>query len=610
MAKSKKSLKQSHKKAAQKPKQMRNPEPSNDDRKPEAASAKEAFRKTYVREPDKITNAKTGRTLLIDAIIEGNAEKAAWLLEAGASPNKEMKDGTTPLHFAIRAGATGIADLLLDRGAIINPRDKNGKTPLFDALDAPDALAAVTFMLEAGAVADAYDDRNRNALHYAAESAKLPVVQKLLEYTENPARPDDRGNQPLHLACDKNTLDVVQAILFERVPVFTSSNDGDTCLHLAAGRADKSTEIAEYLLKTEGAGLVNAVNIYGRTPLHLALLHKHESLAVSMIDAGASVNIPDKQGATPLHDAAEIGNVKLARMLIENGADVAKSQEIGRVTPLILAIKGGHKEVVDLLLSFDASPTAADRDGQTPLIPACHKGSDAIAGTLLSAGADATPRDKMGRNVLQHCAPGLSEETLGKLIDAGAEPDGQDTWKRTPLVSSIMDHNTALTKVLLERGVDVNAKDDQGNSALHLALQRRKLDIIDLLLEKGADPNVTDKWSKQTALHVACNLGLETEVGKLAKAGADLKAKDNQGRTPLHTAVLNSYSSAEMVRVLLEAGADPLAQDNQKNTPYDMAHGLDKRAAETLIKNRLSRLGKGNVKPKKYNPYGYYGGGF
>src|SRR5690606_15333468 len=106
-------------------------------------------------------------------------------------------------------------------------------------------------------------------------------------------RPDDRGNQPLHLACDKNTLDVVQAILFERVPVLTSSNDGDTCLHLAAARTD-STEVAEYLLKTEAVGLVNAVNIYGRTPLHLALLHQHQGLAGSMLDAGASVNIPDK----------------------------------------------------------------------------------------------------------------------------------------------------------------------------------------------------------------------------------------------------------------------------------------------------------------------------
>jgi len=570
---------------------------------------KDKFNGTYIREPDKVSDAQTGRTVLIDAMLKGDLLQMEKLLEAGASANKATKDGKSPLHYAIRLGNTEMADMLLEYGARLNPKDKSLETPLFEALKAPEPLKMLDYLLKAGADADMPNDAGRIPLHAAAESGGADVIRRLLEDTGNPNRPDAKGYQPLHVACEKNTVDAVQAVLFERVAVFSSVNDGDTCLHLAAARTD-STAVAEFLLKTEAAGLVNAVNLNGRTPLHLAVIRQHEALAKEMIEAGANVNQPDNSGATPLHEAAETNNVKLARTLIENGADVSKSQSIRRVTPLIIAIRNDSRAMVDLFMRHDADPSLPDADGQTPLMAAVAKGSDAVVGVLLAAGADARSRDKLGRNVLQHCNSSLPKATLVKLIDAGAEIDGRDTWKRTPLLSAVMDGNITLAQTLLERKVDASVVDEQGNSPLNVALQRRQLGVVDALLKGGADPNGKDRWSQQTALHLACNLGLESEVGKLLDAGADVTAKDHQGRTPLHTAVLNSYNSAESVRQLLKKGADPLAEDNARNTPYDMAYGLDKHRALQLIKETLARKGKQGVQPKRYNPWGGgpYGG--
>jgi ankyrin repeat protein len=41
-----------------------------------------------------------------------------------------------------------------------------------------------------------------------------------------------------------------------------------------------------------------------------------------MIDAGANLNVQDKNGNTPLHNAARFGNEEIADILIEAGADV------------------------------------------------------------------------------------------------------------------------------------------------------------------------------------------------------------------------------------------------------------------------------------------------
>ena len=58
-------------------------------------------------------------------------------------------------------------------------------------------------------------------------------------------------------------------------------------------------------------------------------------------------------------------------------------------------------------------------------------------------------------------------------------------------------------------------------------------------------------------------------VEALLETGANLEARTEDGRTPLHMAAALSTTPAVVV-VLLEAGADPVAKGADGNTPWEL----------------------------------------
>ena len=93
---------------------------------------------------------------------------------------------------------------------------------------------------------------------------------------------------------------------------------------------------------------------------------------------------------------------------------------------------------------------------------------------------------------------------------------------------------------------------------------------IALLLAGAAAPNPAPaqtpptkaELASYTGLHAAAAQGRLEVVRKLISEGANLNARDGNGRTPLHVAAFQGHGPA--ARVLIEAGADPALLDHQR----------------------------------------------
>ena len=125
-------------------------------------------------------------------------------------------------------------------------------------------------------------------------------------------------------------------------------------------------------------------------------------------------------------------------------------------------------------------------------------------------------------------------------------------------------HSVEPVKMLIDLGQDVNATTKYGETPLMVACKDlSKVPMVECLLQHKARVKPSDS-RKCTALHYACQAVNEHAVPLLLKAGADVRATDSSGVTPLHLAVRCSKKTLES---LLQAGADPNAVTSHGSTP-------------------------------------------
>lgn len=254
-------------------------------------------------------------------------------------------------------------------------------------------------------------------------------------------------------------------------------------------------------------------------------------------------------------------------------------------------VEAGDKQaVVDALaVRPDLLQSTVERDhltGWTPLHLALRQGHADLVRTLIAAGADLSARTEHGRTPLHIC---LQYHRLlrGVLLEAGAEVDNavaayfdeadllrehldrdpsainDDTSGMTPLHWAAYGAADAVTRLLIERGARLDG-------ALSAAAEVNGVAVARLLLAAGADPSWADPDTGQTALHVAARHTSRpdnTDVARvLLEAGADVDLVSSDGVTAVDIARIGAArqsgeesgqpaAHAEMAALLLEYGA-------------------------------------------------------
>ncbi|NJL57493.1 ankyrin repeat domain-containing protein, partial [bacterium] len=136
--------------------------------------------------------------------------------------------------------------------------------------------------------------------------------------------------------------------------------------------------------------------------------------------------------------------------------------------------------------------------------------------------------------------------------------------------ASIMDYVT--------KGGNPDLPGYYGQSLIYVAIQERDLEELQQLLAYGVNLQITDD-NGRTPLHAAVMSSPEVLQAILSFNQIDMNARDHQGMTPLHLAV---QRAPETLKLFLQHQQIQLnAKDNEGNTP---AHYLTSEAnAQTLV---------------------------
>ena len=544
------------------------------------------------------------------------------LLAAGADINARANDGTTPLHVAWSNHRT-IVEALLRAGADPLARDERGRaadptgcanwnTKAFSRLAIPSEFE---LCLQLGEDVDARDSDGNTPLHLASEAGNPSAARILLEAGADVNTPNNTGATPLHMTVRHESAELLISLLDAGAEINAGAGGFGTPLLVAiAYRGYATREIGEPAVNglLDAGADVNAADSLGTTPLLASMdpARRDGSLAdlpLRLLAKGADPNLSDGQGRTPLHAAASVEGPEMVRALLDAGAAPQAPANDGS-SPLHAAARSGSAEVIDLLISAGADLGAVTDDSRTSL----HFAVLQRRSTLFGA------EDRPGR------LPAFA------LLEAGADPDVRTDDGDTPLHLHVSrwGSDTALVSGLVRAGADLNARNAMGETPLHVARRLGYLPGVNNLLQLGADPEARDNAGRiadpvcywhtgggdplygasflakapvesvrgcieggipvdardedgrthlaRMVSTLACCADFENVLTEFVAAGADVNARDNGGRTPLHhiftmrgrvpARILNSVTAA-----LLDAGADPNARHSGGWTPLHVA---------------------------------------
>ncbi len=204
-------------------------------------------------------------TLFVQALQNENYELMQTLLAQGADPNCRScnEAASTPLMFATQMAemkadhAAKRVVFLIQNGANPNIQDKNGLTALdFALLKVPNPYWSnfqdALYLLDHGANPKLKDKQGNSALHLFAKSAFIPLV----------------GTDEAFRQQELNQLAALtHALLDHGADINQPNNAGDTPLHLAASIF---SVYSSKLFLLNGANL-QAKNKSGQTPMDIAM---------------------------------------------------------------------------------------------------------------------------------------------------------------------------------------------------------------------------------------------------------------------------------------------------------------------------------------------------
>jgi ankyrin repeat protein len=459
--------------------------------------------------------------VLESIILEDNEKALSLAIEAGCPLRERYRtirdeDGRAiPLEFfALKCEAYSCLDILLDefRSTLMRSRDSHGMSIFFYASSISAPLDAFTCLID-----------------YEKKTHSPHIFQRV----------DNSGRTILHaLLIMRAEHSIVRAVA-QAFPSLIIHHDRFHCSPIhCASRSDDTVDILEFFLRL-GRNCVN-------------------------IDHG------EIGGQTFLHEASSNGATLCVQTLLSHNATITyKDDEIGD-TPLHMAARQGHIEVMRLLIRANrASIGMQNSRGETPSVLAtrCATNTEGLEVLISERESILSEQDCQGFSLMHHAVMADAPKSVAFLYDADSRLiHGCDIYGRIPLFFAVAYNKArALASLLSYAEVLLQCRTSEF-ALLCAAVQNNAFDSLRELQQHGC--NVGRRFSNGNTIlhvHVSSKLATVQTVKQVVKFNDDLAyIRNNDELLPADIAI--NEEVREFLKTLMEPPIILNLSDDDENS--------------------------------------------
>ncbi|MCF6808536.1 ankyrin repeat domain-containing protein [Thiotrichales bacterium 19S9-12] len=547
--------------------------------------------------------------ILVDAAKNNNIDLAHFALQRGANINT-LDEGLYPITRAIQNGHLQMVQFLLKQQGV-----KVEVSELQTALNLSNGQTKKQIL-------EALQPHANEILIQAAKVGNIKNAQLALEAGANPFYIDSQSTYQftaIYYATQNNDSAIINALLFkDRRLIDTKDSAGFKPIHIAAYYGKKAALSA---LLSVNKDQMNALNSNGQSPLTLAIKQRHvtivqklaqqKDIIVGIAEFEAALSLPNGQTKQQILEALQpyannflinaiqkqnVQNVQLALNTGANHNGIYDQKH--KASPFHLATYFNNTDIMNLLVSRDASINVVDKFGNNPIHSAASLGHINAINFLINK--DSNLLNAKNQNELSPLSCSITHERIDMIghllsrgakisyaeIDSALELENQHSkiqileilaqyYPNLLLLKAIEANDLAAVKIAIKYGANVNHKGQNDITPLHLASVLGYKEVVRYLLDKNADPNVHNQIDSDTPLHTAAYHG-HTEIIDLLinnKTPANLDACNNHDQLPIDVARSENQNNA--VRLLLRHANELLLKASENGNEKNVQIALD-----------------------------------